>query len=190
MSHSTLYYLAYGSNLHPVRLTERVPSATLLGITRLDGFQMCFHKRGQDRSAKCNLVPCSGPRLSPFPFGAIYEMDLREKARLDQIEGTGQGYHDVHIRIPFEGCPLPCFTYQAQADYIDDTLQPYHWYKTLVLLGAEYLAFPPDYLDILRNWPSMEDANTGRDRMHQDLIERLRAANEGRRSQAGPIEAS
>ena len=51
-----LYYLAYGSNLHPVRLTERVPSARFLGLTSLFGYQLRFHKRHEpDGSGKCNM---------------------------------------------------------------------------------------------------------------------------------------
>ena len=51
---ATLLYFAYGSNLHPERLRERVPSAESLGVARLEAHVLRFHKRGRDGSGKCD----------------------------------------------------------------------------------------------------------------------------------------
>ncbi|TNF88372.1 MAG: gamma-glutamylcyclotransferase, partial [Gammaproteobacteria bacterium] len=42
----SLYYFAYGSNMSPARLQARVPSARPLGVYRLKGHRLSFHKRG------------------------------------------------------------------------------------------------------------------------------------------------
>ncbi|MDH3909632.1 MAG: gamma-glutamylcyclotransferase, partial [Gammaproteobacteria bacterium] len=55
---STSLYAAYGSNLHPRRLRERIKSATLRGTSFLHKYTLQFHKRGQDRSAKCGFSDC------------------------------------------------------------------------------------------------------------------------------------
>nr|MDQ2697092.1 gamma-glutamylcyclotransferase [Pseudomonadota bacterium] len=85
-----LKYFAYGSNLHPLRLRERVPSATVLGVAELAGWRLRFHKRGQDRSGKCNIIPTgrSGDRV----IGVIYAMAAADKDKLDAAEGLGKGY--------------------------------------------------------------------------------------------------
>jgi gamma-glutamylcyclotransferase len=51
-----LYYLAYGSNLHPLRLMQRVSSAKVEDVIELPGRQGNFHKRSPDGSGKCNLT--------------------------------------------------------------------------------------------------------------------------------------
>lgn len=45
--------LAYGSNLHPLRLRKRVSTANLIGIVEMQGYQLAFHKRSTDESGKC-----------------------------------------------------------------------------------------------------------------------------------------
>jgi hypothetical protein len=54
-----LYYFSYGSNLHPVRLTERIFSATLIGTVKLKKYRLEFHKKRKDKSGKCNLMKSS-----------------------------------------------------------------------------------------------------------------------------------
>lgn len=51
----TIHYLAYGSNLHPIRMTERVPSARVLGAIELPDHLLAFNKRSTDGSSKCLL---------------------------------------------------------------------------------------------------------------------------------------
>ena len=46
-----MLYAAYGSNLHPARLSRRAPSAEFVGTALLPGWELRLHKRGQDGSA-------------------------------------------------------------------------------------------------------------------------------------------
>ena len=77
-----LNYLAYGSNLHPMRLLERVPSAQLIGSTEIAGFELAFHKKSKDGSGKCNLLQIDEDNRSVF--GAVYRIDATEKPALDR----------------------------------------------------------------------------------------------------------
>ena len=80
---STSLYAAYGSNLHPRRLRERIRSATLRGTSFLHKYTLQFHKRGQDRSAKCGFSDCGqGMHV------AVYEVDDADRKVLDVIEGA------------------------------------------------------------------------------------------------------
>lgn len=66
---NTLHYFAYGSNLHPYRLIQRVPNARLVATTRLDGYGVSFSKRSHDGSSKCNLAKKdarTAPHMSVF----------------------------------------------------------------------------------------------------------------------------
>lgn len=55
-----MYYLAYGSNMHPRRLAGRVEIIDFVGTVRLDGYKLVFKKRSNDGSAKCHLELAGG----------------------------------------------------------------------------------------------------------------------------------
>lgn len=168
-------YLAYGSNLHPVRLIERVPSAQLIGILPVSGYRLAFHKQGQDASGKCNLF--STGHIHDIVHCALYRMAAQHKPVIDRIEGKGRGYRDMPIAVHHNNVLHRCFAYTAQSGHIDDRLSPFHWYKELVLLGGEYHGLPRGYLDAIRRLESIDDPDQGRRKIHKDLIKRLRAAN-------------
>ena len=90
-------YLAYGSNLHPARLIERVPSARLVGTTRLDGYRVVFIKRSHDGSSKASLLFTDEARHAAY--GAVYEMPIQEKLVLDALEGVGEGYDERELQV-------------------------------------------------------------------------------------------
>lgn len=167
-----LYYFAYGSNLHPLRLMERVPSARLIGAIELNQYRLLFHKQSQDESGKCNLIHTKSP--SDLVYGALYAMDPAQKQVLDDAEGKGCGYQDHQIRVQLQEREYFCATYVAQPSYIVEPLKPYCWYKRLVLLGAEYLQFPKFYLRALASVSSVEDPDETRRMKHETLIERIR----------------
>ncbi len=163
-----LLYLAYGSNLHPVRLTERVASARLLGSVELPGLRLAFHVRGGDDSGKGNLVACRG---APPAYGAVYEIAEEEKPVLDRYEGAS--YRDTALEVTLDGRRRTCFTYLGHDAHIDESLRPYDWYKHIILLGAQYLGAPAVYLDAITRVECMPDPDVTRSRLHGDLIKRM-----------------
>jgi len=169
----SLYYFAYGSNLHPLRLQQRVPSATLVGVAELGHFRLAFHKHGQDDSAKCSLQASMSE--TDRVFGAIYAMSAEHKELLDRFEGLGSGYRDQVLSVRFAGRDYSCLTYIAQESHINDGLQPYHWYKELVLNGARYLQFPESYINAIERIESVDDPRPERAKEYQQLIEKIAA---------------
>jgi gamma-glutamylcyclotransferase (GGCT)/AIG2-like uncharacterized protein YtfP len=166
-----MHYFAYGSNLHPVRLRERVPSAKLIGALELRRHRLVFHKRGVDGSGKCTLID-SGV-VTESVHGALYELDTAHKTILDQFESKGDGYLDNLIRLHREGQKYTCFTYLAQESHIDETLKPYHWYKKLVVLGARYLQFPDAYVASIESVDSTQDPDRDRRTANRSLLEKI-----------------
>ena len=154
-----------------MRLLERVPSTNLLGVAELDKHRLAFHKKSQDGSSKCNLVHTG--EESDGVYGAIYQMDSAHKQALDSFEGNGNGYHDSQLTVELHGKEHSCFTYFAQSSHIDDGLKPYHWYKDLVVLGAQHLQFPNAYVRSIELIESVEDSDEIRRIQHQRLIERI-----------------
>lgn len=166
-----IYYFAYGSNLHPMRLMERVPSAKLIGTATHPGHRLTFHKKSDDGSSKCNMF--NSRSESDQVFGAIYGLKPEHKDALDTFEGKGYGYIDNQIMLCHEGTAYTCFTYLAQQSHIVDDLKPYHWYKKLVVLGANYLSFPSSYISSVEEVASVEDPDPKRRKEKELLIESI-----------------
>ena len=163
---NTIRYAAYGSNLHPGRLVRRVPSARWLGSARVPDFELHFHKRGKDGSGKCNVVAGDGEM-----HVAIYEFDVAEKPLLDGIEGLGLGYEASALTVPGFG---NCFTYTAADTHIDATLEPFGWYKRLVIIGCEFNGFPAGYVERIRGIRHIVDPAAQRRAENLRLLESLR----------------
>jgi gamma-glutamylcyclotransferase len=166
-----IYYFAYGSNLHPVRLGERVSSAELVGTAEISGYRLIFHKNGHDGSGKCHLFKTD--LYTDSVYGAIYTLSPEHKSILDEFEGKGFGYIDRKIEVPHQQRTITCFTYFAQDAYILDTLEPYHWYKQLVVHGAHYLKFPEAYIMSIEAIESQEDPKHIRRQMHEELLQKI-----------------
>ena len=163
---SVVRYAAYGSNLHPIRLTERLPSARLVGPGFLPRQTLEFHKRSVDESAKCTLVDGG-----EGAYVAIYEISANDKARLDEIEGVGSGYSDKVVDVPgFSACA----TYIAQPTHIDTGLKPYCWYRDLVVLGCRFHGFPDSYIDRIAGVASAADPDADRSATNDALLARIR----------------
>jgi gamma-glutamylcyclotransferase len=84
-----VHYLAYGSNLHPLRLTLRVPSARVIGVVEMPGYMLEFHKRSIDGSGKCLIYTEQGEHHKMY--GVLYEFDAREKPVSMPLKGMAKG---------------------------------------------------------------------------------------------------
>ncbi len=162
-------YAAYGSNLHPLRLAERVTSAKFLGTQFLPDWSLHFHKRSKDESGKCNILP--GGR---GVYIVIFDLLPEDKNRLDIIEGLGYGYSETTVSTPDFG---DCATYVAEHSHIDILLRPYDWYKELVLLGAGTHDFPDDYLNQIRVVQALVDPDPVRRIEQWKTVEKIIDAN-------------
>ncbi len=155
-----LLYFAYGSNLHPLRLRERVPSARFVQVTAITEHSLRFHKRGRDGSSKCNAYFTADP--NDKLLAALYEIDAREKSGLDQHEGVGTGYEIRTFSVMALGREREVFAYVAMVDHIDESLRPFSWYSELVLLGATYHRFPTTYLQSIKQVRTVVDTDQAR----------------------------
>jgi hypothetical protein len=169
---TTVHYLAYGSNLHPLRLGARIDAPRVIGVVELPGYCLAFHKRGMDGSGKC-LFYDEVDRTQRV-YGVLYAIEGRLAADLDALEGPG--YRRQHLSVAVAGRTYAPYLYAAAPEHRDPGLVPYHWYKGLVLAGARYHGLPADYLAAIDAIPSLPDPNPGRSRDNERLLARLRAS--------------
>lgn len=165
---NTLHYLAFGSNLHPYRLIQRVPNARFITTTRLDGHRVSFSKLSHDGSSKCNLA--TSELVESAAHVAIYEMPRAEKYLLDTAEGLGKGYDQARYRVKIADAEYDVFAYAAAETHLVRGLQPYDWYKSMVIEGARYHGFPQDYIREFELQPSMPDPDRWRRTAAEDLL--------------------
>lgn len=168
-----MLYFAYGSNLWPARLRERVPGARAVGRAHLPGWRLHFHKRSDvDASGKASIAPIDPPPTLESPteeaadgtvWGALYRLPTDEIHRLDHAEGLGVGYDKHEVEVTGDGGDsLTCFTYRARPEVIDDALRPFGWYLRFVIAGGEAHGLPAGYVDRLRAVPWDEDPDPSR----------------------------
>ncbi len=139
------WYFAYGSNLHPGRLLERVPSARAVGASILPGHELRFGKRGRDGSGKCTVIAAGS--ASALVHGALFEMPCAERPDLDAAEGPD--YQRKQALFELAGETFEGFYYEALEHAVDHKLEPFDWYRELVLRGARYHNFPATYVERL-----------------------------------------
>jgi cation transport regulator ChaC len=153
----TLTYFAYGSNMSLRRLKARVPSASRIGIARLNGFRLAFEKIGRDGSAKCDITVCADSGV----HGVLFALAASERPQLDACEDLGRGYCARWLQVEREdGHRVTAFTYVALRR--DPSLRPYRWYHRHVLEGAIENRLPPAYLAQLRAVETIDDPDARR----------------------------
>lgn len=159
-------YFAYGSNMLSLRLAERIPSAEPVGTAVLGAHVLRFHKSGRDGSAKCDIHYTGMD--SDCVHGVVFEIAPRHESALDDAEDVGRGYGRKRVTVNTAGHQVRAFTYYALQ--IDPALQPFHWYKDLVLAGAKEHGLPRAYIDRIQCVPSCPDSDWQRQEIHELIL--------------------
>jgi hypothetical protein len=170
-----VYCLAYGSNLHPFRLAQRVPSANPIGVVPMPGKRLAFHKGSQDGSGKCLFYDPGN--ADDIMYGVIYEFHAAEKFKLDELEGLGQGYNERLVACSINGKTYHAYVYVAASTHIDASLTPYDWYKEMVLLGARYHGLPTEYIAKVAAVASVPDPDPKRAAKNEAILVNMRRMN-------------
>jgi gamma-glutamylcyclotransferase len=172
VSDEVFHYLAYGSNLHPLRLSERVGPVECLGKVHLPGWRLCFDKRGSDGSAKANLR--AAPDSSHQAWGAVFRLQRRQYVALDRFEGCGRGYETFWLDLMIDGSETPVLTYLTPSHWQSSQSRPYDWYLAFVMAGARFHQFPTAAIEDLGKVESIADPDEARAHQQRLLIERMK----------------
>ncbi len=162
-------YFAYGSNLHPLRLRERVPSAQVLARSVLRQHELVYGKRGLDGSGKCTVRPARGGGTEVH--GVLFEMLCSERRVLDRAEGPLYERKLAYFRIGKQR--LRGFYYEAKDHAVDVGLTPFDWYRDLVVAGARYHGLPEAYVALLAGVSCQPDFDARRALNMRALLARM-----------------
>lgn len=164
-----MFYFAYGSNMLTARLAERVPTVRPVGRGWLAAHQLHFHLRGSDASGKCNILYTGDAR--DVVHGVLYALDADRLERLHAAEGPPYAFLELEIGTP-DGA-VRAATYRGRAEYLDDTLVPYRWYRDFVTYGAREHDLPAAYVQALETTVCQPDPDAERAAMNGRILERI-----------------
>jgi hypothetical protein len=88
-------YLAYGSNLNQTQMTNRCPTAKLLGASTLKDYQLLF--RGGNGGAVATVEPLKGASVPVL----LWEITPADEAALDRYEGWPFLYRKEAAKVKF-----------------------------------------------------------------------------------------
>jgi hypothetical protein len=133
------YYFAYGSNMLPERLLERIIKYHTAFPSTLSNYRFTYNKKSIDRTAKANIIEDTSGAVA---MGICFEIDDDDFSELQKFEN---GYDRRNITITLKGGKqVSAVTYIS--DSTDDTLTPSKEYKDLVLKGANYWDLDKTYV--------------------------------------------
>lgn len=154
----------------------------MVGEGMLAGWRPVFRKRGQDGSAKCDAVRTG--RSGDYLWVAAYALSPIDRARLDEVEGLGQGYRVETIRTMVQGVILEGFLYAAEPVAVHEGLAPFAWYRAMVVAGAAFHGFPTVYVEGLRAVVAVPDPDVRRAAEQWHIVAEMalspRSPSEGR----------
>jgi len=159
-------YFAYGSNMSTPRLSDRVSGLSKIGIGKLCGHALEYHKVSKDGSAKCDIVISEVD--DSIVIGIVFLFPDNQLVKLNEAEGYGKGYDSKYVAISLaNGSELEALTYFATN--IDKGLKPYHWYKHHVVYGAQENGLPDWYIERLKAVESVDDPDFAREAKQMNL---------------------
>jgi gamma-glutamylcyclotransferase (GGCT)/AIG2-like uncharacterized protein YtfP len=137
-------YFAYGSNLVPERMRERIGAVRTLGAAQLAGFSLRLDKRGADGSGKANLHEDAQGSV----WGVLYAFEAAAWPSLDAFE---PGYERIAVDVECAGASHAAHTYRSHL--IAPDLLPLAWYKRMIVDGARAHGLPDAWLRLLEALP-------------------------------------
>lgn len=133
------YYFAYGSNMNPDRVRQRLIKFDDFQAGILHDYRMTFNKRSAKfiGSASANVMLHKGAQTE----GVIYRLiHADEIVTMDPYEGYPLRYDRLLLTISCQYGLVDAWVYVANQEYIDNNLKPNRWYLQHLLAGREFLS--------------------------------------------------
>ncbi len=148
-----LLYFAYGSNMDPVQIRRRCPSARFVDMARLADHKLAFSRRStRRRSGVADVVPAAGAEV----WGIVYRLlTVRDIQVLDAAEGfdperkRAHGYIRETRVVGLSGEAKPAWVNIYIAQRQKSPPLPTAAYIAHMTRGAEHWGLPQGYAAML-----------------------------------------
>ena len=137
-------YFAYGSNLDLRGFKRRCRGATVAGRARLPDHRLSFTRYSRaEKGGVADIVPEPGAEV----WGALYKVDERCLAALDQYEGAPRAYRRQAVRVVDDaGAEREAIAYIANRT---GEFAPSRQYLAQIARGAREHGLPESYVRAL-----------------------------------------
>ena len=150
----------------PRRIEQRLGRCELTGVVSLGGYALRFHKRGGDGSGKCDAYRTG--KSTDILYGVVYSLTRTQRDMLDDFEGPG--YASQNVSVNAGARLLTAYAYVARSEHVETELQPFGWYKSIVLAGARTHGLPAHYIARIAAVESLLDPDSDRDSHHLAML--------------------
>jgi gamma-glutamylcyclotransferase (GGCT)/AIG2-like uncharacterized protein YtfP len=138
-------YFAYGSNMDPAQMEQRIPGARALGPARLNGFALTFSvysKRWEGGAANIQLDP------KGHVWGVLWDIPDAGADQLDAYEGHPVFFRREEVSVLGPEGPAVAWTYRV-AHQEGTYIRPTDEYLRHVHAGIRIHGLPPEALDMM-----------------------------------------
>jgi len=139
-------YFAYGANIDPARMSERVPGVTVVGPAHLPDFRLEFTIRDREwGGGVANIRPYSAERV----WGMVYEGPDEAFAVLDTFRGDASHLLKDTVTVVMDDGERGAFTYRI--DHVANHVKPSFRYLTHLTESMTAGGFPLEAIDSVLN---------------------------------------
>lgn len=144
-------YFAYGSNMNPLRVSERGLAVVRAEAARLPGFRLAF-----DKASAAGGHACFHYAPGDCVEGVLYWLaGPDEISKMDRFEHAPVNYSREVVQLAGPSGSITAWTYVANPAVLKAGLRPPREYLAHLLAGRDYLS--ADYYATLAAWPCTED---------------------------------
>jgi gamma-glutamylcyclotransferase (GGCT)/AIG2-like uncharacterized protein YtfP len=139
-----LLYFAYGSNMDPEHMQDRVPEAQAVGPARLDGFRLEFNVYSTEwEGGAANLELDENAHV----WGVLWNVSDDALQGLDAFQGHPSFFRREDVVVHGSEGPVIAWTYRVahQKGYI----RPTDAYVHRLRAGVRVHGLPPEALDMI-----------------------------------------
>jgi gamma-glutamylcyclotransferase len=134
-----------------------VPSSRLVGPSRLDNYRLAFTRRSKrTRTGVADIVPCEGMSV----WGALYDLDSDDLAKLERKEGypSAYGYIDIEAILSENKQRFSALAFTV-SNKSDSEYAPSNAYLDKIIVGARAINLPDQYITFLKQFSNSKDSD-------------------------------
>ncbi len=138
-------YFAYGANMDPRHMLERVPGASAVGPARLDGYRLEFNVYSSEwDGGVANLEPDANGHV----WGILWDIPDEQLSGLDAYEGHPMFFRREEVTVQGPTEPVQAWTFRV-AHQDGSYVRPTDAYVLLLRSAIRVQGLPPEALDII-----------------------------------------
>ena len=138
-----LLYFAYGANMHPDHMRDRVPGAKVVGPGSVGGFRLSFSVFSTEwQGGAANLEPDDQSHV----WGVLWEVPEDQWQGLDAYQGHPTFFRREDVPVDGPNGPAVAWTYRV-AHQAGTFVRPTDAYIHLLHTAIRIQGLPPEALD-------------------------------------------